>query len=255
MATYSSQTDYCDGSDATIVANRACDIPANILNESPYNLAWGSSVYAKITATNVKGTSTESNAGNGAIILTKPDPPINLLEDTSQRTSTQLAITWDEGAAAGGTPVLDYRIYISPNGAAYTLLVDGLTDTNYVATGLTAGVIYSFKVQARNAYVYSDDSEVLALLCATMPLAPLAPTTTTIDNYVRVSWPQPVTNGSPLTSYKVFIREADGVTYTQESVDCDGNSQTVIDNAECFIFLDTLIVHPYSLSLNEEIWA
>jgi hypothetical protein len=29
----------------------------------------------------------------------------------------------------------------------------------------------------------------------------------------------------------------------------------VINSRECFIWLDTLIVEPYSLVLNEEIWA
>jgi hypothetical protein len=130
-----------------------------------------------------------------------------------------------------------------------------LTATEHVASGLTAGVVYSFKVQSRNAYKYSLDSDPLVLLCATLPLAPDAPTTTTITNYVKVSWPQPVTNGSPLTGYKIFILEADGVTYTQESVDCDGYSADVIANNECIIMLDTLTSHPYSLILNDEVWA
>lgn len=247
--------DHCDGSDATIVADRACHIPAAILNASPFALQWGSSVYAKITATNIKGTSTESNAGNGAIILTDPDPPINLLEDTSYRTSSTLALTWEAGATEGGTPVIDYRVLISDDGVNYSVLQEGETDFHYVATGLTAGTIYSFVVQSRNAYEYSNDSEVLQLLCAQIPEQPEAPTTTTIANQIRVSWPQPITNGSPLTAFKIFILESDGVTYTQESVDCDGNSQTVIDSNQCFIYLDTLTAAPYSLSLNEEVWA
>jgi hypothetical protein len=83
LATYSVNTDYCDGSDPSVVAALTCDIPASVLNVSPYTLDWGSSVYAKVRATNEKGSSSESNAGNGAIIYTKPDVPINVLEDTS----------------------------------------------------------------------------------------------------------------------------------------------------------------------------
>jgi hypothetical protein len=155
---YSEQLDYCDGTDATIVAERACHIPASVINADPYSIAWGSSVFAKISATNVKGSSTESNAGNGAIILTQPDAPTNLQEDTSYRTDSQLAITWAKGSAEGGTPVIDYHVSISEDGGAYTVLASGLTSLSYVATGLTAGVIYSFKVQSRNAYKYSDYS-------------------------------------------------------------------------------------------------
>lgn len=226
------------------------------MNQAPWSLPWGSSVYAKITATNIKGTSTESNASNGAVIVTDPDPPYNLLEDTSYRTATQLAITWDCCTAEGGTPVLDYRVLISADGGEYSVLAEGLGfEHHYVATDLTPGVVYSFKVHSRNAYEFSDDSEVLTLLCATIPLAPEAPTTTTITNYVRVSWPTPVTNGSPITGFKIYILESDGVTYTQESVDCDGFSSAVINTNECNIYLDTLTSAPYSLSLNEEIWA
>ena len=64
-----------------------------------------------------------------------------------------------KGAAEGGTPVLDYHVSIAADGGSYTVLASGLTSLSYVASGLTAGVIYSFKVQSRNAYKYSDYSE------------------------------------------------------------------------------------------------
>ena len=53
----------------------SCSIPVSVLQSSPYSLTWGSSVYAKIIATNIKGNSALSNSGNGAIIVTNPDPP------------------------------------------------------------------------------------------------------------------------------------------------------------------------------------
>lgn len=182
LATYSVPTDYCDGSDSGIIAALQCDIPASVLNASPYSLEWGTSVYAKIRATNIKGTSTESNAGNGAIILTEPDPPVSLQENTAFRTATTLQIQWTAGAADGGTNVLDYAVYASADGAAHILLADGLAQTFYLAEGLTAGVTYTFKVLARNAYEYSNDSEELSLLCATLPLAPGQPSTQTVNH-------------------------------------------------------------------------
>ena len=59
----------------------SCSIPVSVLRSSPYSLTWGSSVYAIIIATNVKGNSPKSNSGNGAIIVTYPDPPISLSEN------------------------------------------------------------------------------------------------------------------------------------------------------------------------------
>jgi hypothetical protein len=48
------------------------------LIELPYDLAWGSEVYAKVAAINVIGSSLFSSQENGGIILTVPDAPINL---------------------------------------------------------------------------------------------------------------------------------------------------------------------------------
>jgi len=46
-------------------------------------LRWGDSIYAKVIAYNKYGDSQSSDAGNGAIIITYPDPPINLFEEIS----------------------------------------------------------------------------------------------------------------------------------------------------------------------------
>ena len=71
-----------------------CTIIVTALRSSPYNLQWGASVFAKVFATNIYGDSLISDEGNGAIITTTPDPPLNLKEDTTQRTKSTLAITW-----------------------------------------------------------------------------------------------------------------------------------------------------------------
>jgi hypothetical protein len=44
---------------------------------------------------------------------------------------------------------MDYRISIAIQGQAFNVL-DSTPNTNYVATGLTAGVTYEFKVEAQN---------------------------------------------------------------------------------------------------------
>jgi len=44
---------------------------------------------------------------------------------------------------------------------------------NYVATGLTPGLTYKFKVQARNPVGFSTDSSLLSVLAAKTPEAPL----------------------------------------------------------------------------------
>jgi hypothetical protein len=80
------------------------------LINSPFNLPWGSSVYAKVLAQNIYGSSGNSSSGNGAIIITYPDPPMNLIENPILRTSSTITFSWTPGNSNGGSTVTDYRI-------------------------------------------------------------------------------------------------------------------------------------------------
>jgi len=55
---------------------------------------WGSHIYAKVIAFNVYGDSQESQVGNGAIILTYPDAPVNVQELYAGRSATTLGLQW-----------------------------------------------------------------------------------------------------------------------------------------------------------------
>jgi hypothetical protein len=59
-----------------------------------YDLSWGSSIYAKLNAYNQYGYSDNSVVGNGAVILTNPDAPINVVEIIPARTPTTITIEW-----------------------------------------------------------------------------------------------------------------------------------------------------------------
>jgi len=61
-----------------VVDARSCTIPISTFRAAPFLLDWGNIVYAKLSATNIKGTSAFSEIGFGGIIETTPDTPINL---------------------------------------------------------------------------------------------------------------------------------------------------------------------------------
>ena len=86
----------------------SCVLPVQTLKASPYSIAWGASVYAKVIAINIFGESFESAEGNGAVIITYPDAPIELQENYSQRTATSITLNWSDGLANGGSSVQDY---------------------------------------------------------------------------------------------------------------------------------------------------
>lgn len=86
--TYHEEFTYCDGTDPLIIAARSCSVPVHILRGSYFNLEWGTSVYVKLVAVNSYGDSVLSEEGNGAVIITSPDAPINLALDEAERGAT-----------------------------------------------------------------------------------------------------------------------------------------------------------------------
>lgn len=156
----------------------------------------------------------------------------------------------------GGSAVIDYRINIAEQGGSFSV-VDSTTNTNYVLTGLTAGVNYEIKVEARNQYDYSDYSNVLTLLCAYIPTVPHTIQTAMVGDTVKITWQLASENGSPITQYKVFMQEVNESesTFTLESNDCDGTDATVIANLECFVNISTLLAEPYGFDGGDSIYA
>jgi|LauGreDrversion4_2_1035121.scaffolds.fasta_scaffold572769_2 hypothetical protein len=171
---YSIDSTNCDASKEPVFSARYCRIPVAFLKAAPYSLPWGSSVFARLTATNIKGTSAFSTPGNGAVIIYKPDAPTNLLEDVSGRTESTLLIKWTPPIEDGGTRIIDYRIRRAIEGGEFEVLA-ATQATSFLVVSLTVGINYQFEVQARNAYDYGPYSEQLSLLCATVPLAPEDP--------------------------------------------------------------------------------
>jgi hypothetical protein len=137
---------------------------------APFNLPWGSSIYATITAANIVGDSLASEPGNGAIILTNPDAPLNLANDPAITTANQIAITWNEGTNDGGSPVVDYTISYKEQNSIDGYEEDtGVPSSPYTITGLTQGITYQVKIQGRNEYGLSDFSDEITVLVAQIP--------------------------------------------------------------------------------------
>jgi hypothetical protein len=82
-------------------------VPVSVLVEEPYNLVYGSHIYAKVTATNSYGTSDASEQGNGARIYNVPSTVVvsNYVPGTS---ATKVTIQWTEPVDKGGALIDDY---------------------------------------------------------------------------------------------------------------------------------------------------
>jgi len=148
------------------MSKRQCTVPSVVFTQFPYNLKWGSSIYAQIVATNVKGTSSLSESGNGAIILRVPDAPINLSNVATLTDFDTIGLTWQEGPENGGSAVIDYRVKFSTDAATFTNSETGITVLPYQANSLIVGTTYTFKVEARNEFGYSAESLPISILTA-----------------------------------------------------------------------------------------
>lgn len=70
---------------------------------------------------------------------------------------------------------------------------------------------------------YSGFSNEVEIRAAGVPATPDAPVTTVNGANVDITWVAPDDNGSPITAYRIMIQHADGVTYSEDTTDCDGS--------------------------------
>lgn len=85
----------------------------------PFELTWGSSVFVKVSAQNIRGSSAFSAPSNGAIILTYPNAPA--LQVVPELTAgEQISLSWNKVVwpVDGGTPVQTYTVLVSTTGLA-----------------------------------------------------------------------------------------------------------------------------------------
>ena len=136
---YSMELSDCDASEATIRDAHSCSVQVSTLINEPFSLTWGSSVVAKVVAYNLYGDSLTSESGNGAVIITYADAPLNLQETVSARTANSITFSWTAGFKNGGSAVTSYRLSYDGASGVYTELASGVAITHYTATGLTAG--------------------------------------------------------------------------------------------------------------------
>lgn len=69
-------------------------MPLTTLASSPFSLTYGSSVIVRVQAMNIIGYSSWSY-GSGAIMVTTPDAPLNVVEVITVRTATTITLSWN----------------------------------------------------------------------------------------------------------------------------------------------------------------
>ena len=120
---------------------------------------------------------------------------------------------------------------------------------------LTAGRTYNFKVEARNSVGYSGESIELGILAATVPGQPSIPSTSISDANVAISWAVPDDGSAPILGYVILIRQEDGITFTEDSVNCDGSNASIVSAHACAVPISRLRANPYNLPWGSSIYV
>lgn len=110
---------------------------------------------------------------NAATVPAAPNAPTRV---PGTNTQTTITITWTPNNN-GGLAINDYQVWWNSGGAGPVtgMLADlGSTSTTYIATGLSAGVYYSFAIKASNTIGFGDLSPVGSFISATKPDAPVS---------------------------------------------------------------------------------
>jgi hypothetical protein len=134
-------------------------------------------------------------------------------------TDTQVLIQWIDlvfGDNTGLAYITSYNLY-SDNGSGdnvFDEIYSGLT-TSYLATGLTGGITYQFKLSATNMYGDGPFSSILSYVPQDVPnqvdiptVAFTAPTSSATT--VTISWDLPDDHSSAITIYDVEFLTATG---------------------------------------------
>lgn len=146
-------------------------------------------------------------------------------------------------------------MWLATEGGEPAVLASGVQLNAYIAIELTAGTNYDFYLQSRNSYSYSALSEKITLLCAFKPEPPLVITTSNVNELVLIEWDQPVTNGSPILSYRIFIQETNQGDFFEVQQTCDGSSTEVISSRSCTVTLEELKGIVFNLVQGESVWV
>lgn len=170
-------------------------------------------------------------------------------------TMTDATLQWSlfTANADKGYSVTDpvYTLYMDDcrNGSFANILSQSTTATSYQISSITPGSVCRFRMIVQNIIGYGPYSDILTIMFAQVPDAPLAPvyvdrsggdSTIGLSPYITISWSQPYgTGGIPILGYMVEYSQ-DGGAYT---VQYDGSTNA---NLTMFMFQQLLAGSHYN---------
>lgn len=247
LATYYAESTYCPGTSTTLLQNLYCLVPMTALTALPYSYGVNRVVVVRISAKNSYGFGATSTPNtSGARVRTVPVAPTTPTVG-SIASDTQVQITWTAltfGDNTGQVAITAYELYgDNGSGGTFNELSNALT-TSYLATGLTGGTPYKFKVRATNMYGPGAFSAELTYTPIDVPSKIGLPTVTATvptasATTVTIAWTKPDAHSSTITLYDVQFLKSDG-TFTSIAT-CPGTPAASGTAESCVVEMSAII--------------
>lgn len=105
------------------------------------------------------------------------------------------------------------------------MLASGITTTYYTTNiTITSGREYQFQIVARNSIGFSQNSTAITIVAAQVPDQPISISTQINNDFVQIFWTTPFDGSSPIIGYTIKILQSNGITFTEDVVNCNGLS-------------------------------
>lgn len=189
----------------------------------------------KVFAINDKGQGPDSNT----LILIPSGTSISFLPEKitdleATRDDQKIILKWTPPFNYGER-ISSYAIYYWQEGTdeIKTKTISGDAKISQI-TGLINGVPYSLKITAKNVYGQGPDSNIVTETPSTSKISSVPSKVRGINaipsnNQVFLSWIQPSSNGSPITSYQVLVSEVGSSSTTTFPNLSDDTRTTITD--------------------------
>jgi hypothetical protein len=172
-----------------------------------------------VLATNAIGNG-PATAALTLVAAQAPSVPTSIVRQTFN-SQTSYTISWTASSDDGGSPsTLDYQVWSDGGLAAgYSMVVSTTSKTtSYVASGLTTGTTYSWKIKAFNLVGASALSTGSSFMAASVPSAPQSITLVSQSQIqIAFSWSAPASSGGVALSsnpYTIYWDNATGSTFS-----------------------------------------
>ncbi|MGA1873172.1 MAG: fibronectin type III domain-containing protein [Thermoplasmatota archaeon] len=184
----------------------------------------GKTYHYSLTAVNIIGESIRTQEVS-AQPLGLPDAPLNFVYLVGDG---QVDLSWQAAGDTGGSPLLSFRLYRSTDNIEFQLLAEvGSEVTGHRDTEVDNGVVYYYRLTAKNLQGESEFSETISAMPFGIPSNPMNVQVMEQDGMIVITWELPQDDGgSPLTHIRVYRARDEGMEQMIANLDGDATTYT-----------------------------